>query len=372
MLNSQKRIFIVLFILLLFITCNFFIINTINLYFTSVIFLLITLFVVYFIGYEKDKFPYKKNLCMSMFVYASIYQIITYLVGIIVGFLNSSYSVTLFGIISNILPVTLFIIISEIMRYTINKKIKSKYLFVLSIFTFIVIDLLVNSYRFDFTSIESLLIILTVILPSLFKNLLFTYSSYNYGYLPNIIFRLILQIPLYLIPIIPNINEYVESVMIILLSIIVLLKCTNKSKTTNDFSINRNKKHNIVYTIVIIWLLVVVYLNSGYFNYYALTIGSESMENELTKGDIVIINKTDEDEILKINVGDIIVYNYNDKVIVHRVYETDEDRSYFITKGDNNEDPDNWIVTSGDIIGVVKFKIKYLGLPTIYFNEIYN
>lgn len=96
------------------------------------------------------------------------------------------------------------------------------------------------------------------------------------------------------------------------------------------------------------------------------------MGNELTKGDIVIINKTDEDEILKINVGDIIVYNYNDKVIVHRVYETDEDRSYFITKGDNNEDPDNWIVTSGDIIGVVKFKIKYLGLPTIYFNEIYN
>ena len=42
----------------------------------------------------------------------------------------------------------------------------------------------------------------------------------------------------------------------------------------------------------------------------------------------------------------------------------------FYTKGDNNEFVDNWEVYEDDIIGVVKFRIKYLGWPSVLLNDL--
>jgi signal peptidase len=44
----------------------------------------------------------------------------------------------------------------------------------------------------------------------------------------------------------------------------------------------------------------------------------------------------------EIQVGDIVSYNYDSRIIIHRVVEigSDESGKYFITKGDNNLEPD--------------------------------
>ena len=70
---------------------------------------------------------------------------------------------------------------------------------------------------------------------------------------------------------------------------------------------------------------------------------------------IKIIPKKEED----INIGDIITFEQDGMLIVHRVVEKGEDEEgvYFITKGDNNNITD----------GKIRFKdIKYVTIAIIY------
>ena len=44
----------------------------------------------------------------------------------------------------------------------------------------------------------------------------------------------------------------------------------------------------------------------------------------------------------------------------------------FITKGDANENIDNGYRKNSDISGIVKFKIKYIGLPTLWLRSLFE
>ena len=49
-----------------------------------------------------------------------------------------------------------------------------------------------------------------------------------------------------------------------------------------------------------------------------------------------------------------------------------DDKHVIQTKGDANNTPDAWEVTDDEILGVVNYSIKYIGYPTLWFNEIYE
>jgi signal peptidase I len=59
------------------------------------------------------------------------------------------------------------------------------------------------------------------------------------------------------------------------------------------------------------------------------------------------------------------------KIITHRVLAIIEspDGKIYKTKGDNNPTYDSFDVEEKDGIGVVKYVIKYVGFPTVWFNE---
>ena len=92
-----------------------------------------------------------------------------------------------------------------------------------------------------------------------------------------------------------------------------------------------------------------------------LTISGHSMEPVITKADVIaVMPSINPDEL---EVGDIIVYNYNmgDKTvsIAHRIAEIDENG--ITTKGDSNDGDDSHIVEPSDITGIFWFKIPHLG-----------
>ena len=45
---------------------------------------------------------------------------------------------------------------------------------------------------------------------------------------------------------------------------------------------------------------------------------------------------------------------------------------FYQTKGDNNNDPDNYLIELHEIIGTTNHKVKYIGLPTIWLAEIFE
>jgi signal peptidase len=84
---------------------------------------------------------------------------------------------------------------------------------------------------------------------------------------------------------------------------------------------------------------------------------SGSMEPAIPVGGIVVIKPVDP-ETLKI--GDIICFQLSESTsITHRIINiTDEG---FITQGDANEDPDQWIVKKENVIGKVIFTVPFIG-----------
>ena len=65
------------------------------------------------------------------------------------------------------------------------------------------------------------------------------------------------------------------------------------------------------------------------FGYGAAVVLSGSMEPTFSKDDLILVKKTD-----NIDIGDVVVYQSNDSLVVHRVVSMDGDM--VVTKGDAN------------------------------------
>ena len=120
-------------------------------------------------------------------------------------------------------------------------------------------------------------------------------------------------------------------------------------------------------------ITLTIALNSNLFRYWMAVIGSGSMEPTINIGDTVIVDKSYQKHLEKLKNGDILVFKNGQKIYVHRIINIDniEENYYIKTKGDRKEQiEDSWIVTNKDIIGVVKFKIKYIGYPTVWLSRI--
>ncbi len=120
--------------------------------------------------------------------------------------------------------------------------------------------------------------------------------------------------------------------------------------------------------------MITIALTSGIFPIYALSVGSESMVPNIYKGDVIIVKKIDKNKIRELKINDILVFKYNKKVIVHRIVEITKinNHYYFKTKGDNNNEVDNWTIEENNIIGFASWKVRYIGYPTVWLNEMLN
>ena len=125
------------------------------------------------------------------------------------------------------------------------------------------------------------------------------------------------------------------------------------------------KIKNKYISIIFIFIFLIIFLNfisaksDKFFNligFRTYTVLSGSMEPDLYPGDIVVvINKNK----INFNIGDIITFKKYNTVITHRII--DLNNNGYITKGDNNNFKDSFIVENKDIIGKVLLKIPKLG-----------
>ena len=138
-----------------------------------------------------------------------------------------------------------------------------------------------------------------------------------------------------------------------------------------DIVRNYQKKRMIPLSLSILIVVILVYLTSGYFHFWTIAVASGSMEPKIKKGDVVIIEKIDK-KYNKLKKGDILAFKYKNVIIVHRIIKIikQQDEYYFYTKGDANSKEDNFMVEKQMIIGKVNHKIPYIGIPTVWLNEL--
>ena len=94
------------------------------------------------------------------------------------------------------------------------------------------------------------------------------------------------------------------------------------------------------------------------FGFRAYIITTDSMKPSVNVGDIILIQKTENEDLFP---NDVVTYRLSTDLerVTHRIIDKTED--IYITKGDNNKLEDKDIVRYENIEGKVVFKIPFIG-----------
>ncbi len=327
---------------------------------------------LYFSKYSNKSY-YTGYIVRTVIMVLMAIGIIIYLLGLLLGF-KIGYGYNLNTFIYLVLPIIVMTILFEYLRFIVVKNnydhIKSTIIFtillaLLEVFAYLNIGVLTSSYKiFVFICLN--------IIPIISENLLCTYLTYKSDMKASLLFRLVANLYVYLLPIIPNLGDYLLSFVKILTPFIIFY-IVNKTMVNEDRSkrIITSNSLKIFSIPIIIMLIFLVLLVSGIFNSRLIAIASDSMYPLYKRGDAVVYNKVKLDELKK---GDIIAFNSNNIIVTHRIFSINHkgNKTYFVTKGDNNENVDGSSISEEDVLGRVDYIIKYIGYPTIFINELFE
>lgn len=332
-------------------------------------------FAILLLGFRKNKSNMlKKNIVFLTCIEISIFFGISYFLGFFVGFLKNAYSLELPTMFNNIFAPIIIIICVELFRYIFigANKDKKESIIIITILL-ILFEISVTTRRLDFTDFENLFKIVTSsILPIIFKNCVLSYLTFYTGYKPALIYRLIMDIYIYVMPIFPDLGDYLNSIIGICMPILLYILASRVIEHYYNLEERVNYKTGISWFDIPIVVIIIIFvaLISQYFPYYILGIGSSSMSPAINKGDAVLVHKVNNAK--EIEKNDIVVFKQDNKRIVHRLIEIkkEDGKRYYVTKGDANNSPDIRLLESKDIIGVVNFKIPWISYPSIWFTEL--
>lgn len=334
-------------------------------------FMLTTFFCYLLLGYKKDKKNVLKDKIKNIYLGISVaYIILIYIIGNLYGFSKTTYSIL------NAIYLITYVAAKEVLRYIICQK-NSKDNIELYIITFIymLIDILVMS---SFTPTHTLHVstLIPLIIISTIKNSLLTYTSYKFGYKCSILYLLCLDLLPEIAPIYPDLSNYIRLVIIILYSSIIYYYISKPYRREELETANSYKKSPIFYIerISLVLVFIIIFLVSGMFKFSMSAIASNSMYPELKRGDAVIIEEVTDKNRDTLKKDMIVAYEEDGSIITHRIISIEmvDGVEYVITKGDNNDIKDVTKKTKDDIIGIVRFKIPFLGYPSVEISETRN
>ena len=285
----------------------------------------------------------------------------------------------LVNLINNIIPYLILIVISEVLRYEISRKGEGSLLsYVLVTAILICVDLSVFLKTYDLSiGDEQIKFICAIAMPSFFKNICLIYFNRNGGIYPSLLYRLLLDLKIFIFPIFPNFGIYWDSVIYTILPVLMALIIRlhlKQYKYEDDTStiLKKGVLYNYLFYFILLGLVLIInILVSCSFTYNMIAIGSSSMSPKIDKGDAVIYEKFNGKNMPE--KEQILVFHKDKKIIVHRIVDIvdiSEKEKIYYTKGDNNDSPDGYPIETKDIVGVVKTKIKYIGIPSVLISEL--
>lgn len=325
-----------------------------------------------FFGKQRDKSYYTGYTNRTIITVLMVVGIIIYALGILLGFTRGyAYNIQSF---KSILSIIVLVILTEYFRLIVIKNNYNNYKSTI-IFTILLalLEIFANTNIGGLnTSYKIFVYISVMVIPIFAEQFLCSYLTYKVGMKPSLIFRLVIKIYPYLLPLVPNLGNYLLAFVKILTPFIIFY-------VINRAMVEEEKSKRIITTDtlrvfsipVIVVLVILVILVSGIFKARLIAIATNSMSPTYKKGDAVIIEYMKPDKLQK---GDILVFRHDSIIVTHRIVDIikKNDTYYFTTKGDNNEDVDGYTSTSDQVIGKVDYVIKYIGFPTILVNELFE
>jgi signal peptidase I len=314
----------------------------------------------------------KSKIIILIMGLSIIYVFLLYLIGIYVGFYKNINAFTSERIFKTILPYIIIVICSEIIRQifvTTQNKINT--IIVTIVLVLAEITIFINTSNI-WNLGEMLILLGYVTFPSISINLLCNYIVKKYGIIPNIVYRIITTIYIYIFGILPDIYMFFQSIYKIIFPYIIYIIIDDYFENSKFKKVAKRKKVSIISLVISIFLITsIVMLISCKFKYGILVVGSSSMAGTIDKGDAIVYEKFDGRQLEK---GQVIVFTKDNIKTIHAIenVQVKNNETIYYTKGTNNQQQDEGYRTNNDIIGVVKFRIIDIGWPTIWINDVFE
>ena len=373
MKRGYKRLLLLSIVLIIIFLADIFLMNFFSSYKMVFFQVALLIFFDYFYVIEKDKHRFYKELLFEIILFIISFFLLYYLLGFVVGLAKNTGYLSFNGLKNFIIPVILYTILREKLRYNMLAKADGNELCsVIVVIVFILIDMsnvlyyVPNSTKYDLLRIYAL-----TIFPTIARNISYSYISKTMGMKPLLVFDLTFALYPFLILFIPNANEYVVSIIQLIVPIIFAHSIMKFYIKKADYHLPSNyyklKFQGACIPAIIIALLV--YFYSGYFRFYSIAIASGSMSPIINKGDIVIVDQDFQFDSLE--KGQVIAFKKDNIIVVHRIIKkmkVENDYVYY-TKGDSNNNIDELVIEKDMVVGTVDKKIPLIGYPTVWFSE---
>ena len=312
----------------------------------------------------------KKLKDKKYFVYIIVISCIHYFVFLYIGythgFIKNPYNTDAISTLINTTIQILSIIGIELIRTIIVKKYKNNKIALIILTTILILlELKYNVLIKIFTDKEKLFkYICSTIIPLIANNILYTYFALKEAYSVTFLYRIIKELNILLIPIVPKTDWFINGSTNILLTAImyIIFKYKIIKQKTEEKDINEK----ISYLLTLILSIALISFMLGAFKYEPIAVLSNSMNPTFNRGDIIIFKKIKDDELKEIPEKSIIVYSIGEKNIVHRVVKRIEENNniQYQTQGDSNNMADTNLVKPDQIKGI--------GYPSVWLYDYFQ
>lgn len=339
-----------------------------------IVFSIILITLLAFFGFEKDKNFLRGSTARIVTAALMAFLLIIYGLGIVLGFRRGFLYHDLFSLIKNIAFVVMITFEIEIIRYIIAKKCfqDEKMLVIFTVLSTIFNIFMEINMGVLNTSEDKFIFLSTIIFPIMANESLCSFMTYKTGMLSSLIYKLVINLYIYILPIVPDLGNYIYSVVNILLPFILYNTLNKMIIRYEKEKAQITKMNKVVFvTPLVVLFVILVILVSGIFNHKLIAIASNSMVPMYSRGDAVIYEKV---KVESLEVGDILAFKKNDIVVTHRIVKILKNGSEysFVTKGDNNNANDTYEPKESDVLGRVRLSFKYIGYPTVLINEFFG
>lgn len=319
---------------------------------------------------------HRKPVLLLITVIGLLYLMFYYVSALAVGFTKTGYGLRTSILFSLILPIGGIIVGTELIRFVICSQ-KNRWATFLCYLSCLGADMVICANFAGITTFSAFMdVVALTLIPGVFYNLFYNYITVRYGFWPNIVFRALTVWVFYLIPYGSAISDSLLALFNLFLPLVMYLFIDALYERKKRYALgNQSRVRRIasrtLTIIAVIIMIGTVMLISNHFYYGALVIATESMTGELNKGDVAIFERY-EDQFLK--EGQVVVFEQNGSMVVHRIADIkiiNENTRYY-TKGDVNDANDAGWRTEDDIIGLVNYKVPYIGFPTLWLRSLFK
>ncbi|MBO5110419.1 MAG: signal peptidase I [Clostridia bacterium] len=329
---------------------------------------------VAFVFLKKRSIPSinSRMVLLIMTMVALAFLMLYYLSGLELGFYRNPYAFNGQIFFTRVVATAVVIVASEVFRWVVRAQ-ESKRGDVLCYLCCVLGEMLICSTAdVAVSSFNHFMDLVAVTMfPALLANLLYHYLVKRYGPYPSMVYRLILALHMYVISVQPKLSDSLMAFVQLLIPLAIYLFIDALYERKRRYALAKKSKLSVPITVLAIAVMLVTVMTvSNHFRFGIYVIATPSMTGELNQGDAAIYERYDDQVIVE---GQVIVFEKNDVVVIHRVADIEiiNGKTRYYTKGDANDNMDAGFIYDSNIIGLVNWKIPYIGYPTLWMRSLF-